>query len=137
VGFLSDIRDHLLGDDTLKNLVGERIHPVRLPQTCVWPAVRMEVVSSLPEDVADGASALKRTRLQVDAYALRVEDAHSVADAIEAEAVLGGYRGTVGETSIASSVLDAPGRFDRVQTPVPGSDDWRWQTTLDFLVHHT
>ncbi|MHC4406760.1 MAG: tail completion protein gp17 [Planctomycetota bacterium] len=131
---LRDVRTRLVFADDVANLVGERVFPGFLAQGAALPACRLLVQSTLPYRVANGHSALKKSRIRIDCFAERYEETEQLADAIAAAAVMGGFRGTAGDSSVASSNVD--NRYDDPDPPDPGTDRWRYCQVVELLVDH-
>lgn len=76
----------LTGAPALTALVASRVFPDVLPQEVEMPALRVTVISDVPESSLNGAqaSALANARVQVDAYAKTREQSREVAEAVKA-----------------------------------------------------
>lgn len=91
----------LTGDTGLRALVEERVYPDVLRQGAAVPAVVYTVISDVPQLVIGGAKpTMRRARVQVDCYALHLDEAQQVADAV-AELL-----GSRSEVRFTSSELD-------------------------------
>lgn len=67
---------------TVNSLCAGRIYPSKIPQKAALPAVVTTLVSSLTNDTKTGAGDRDTSRVQVDAFAEKLEDADNLADAI-------------------------------------------------------
>lgn len=85
------IRNELVLNPAVLELVSGRIFPNELPQQTALPAICYSIVSGVPELSFDGSvsSRLRNVRVQIDCYARAVsggatayEGAHAVADAV-------------------------------------------------------
>jgi hypothetical protein len=78
------IRDELVADATVTNLVAQRIYAQIMPQGVVLPAVLLTVISETPENSVDGSpsSRLVSSLVQADTYAKGYADARALADAV-------------------------------------------------------
>jgi hypothetical protein len=78
-----EIRALILASPAVVEKVVGRVFPAKLPQTVTFPAVRYLVVDDIPSRSFDGPGALRRGRVQVDAFAKKYLDAQALADALE------------------------------------------------------
>lgn len=85
--------------------VGTRVHPGKLPDAPVLPAVVYQWVSTLREVAYDGPIKPVSSRLQLDAWATRYSEARALAG--EISTALLGYSGMMGATFIAVPRQDA------------------------------
>ena len=82
---VSDIRKLLLDNATIASLVGNtRIHSQVMPQDGSLPAIVLTLVSYVPENSLDGSAEnrLGTSRVQVDCYSPRYEQAHLIQEAV-------------------------------------------------------
>jgi hypothetical protein len=82
----------LTNDGTLDSLISSRVEPVIVPPTPEWPLVTYKLANAPKEYTLDGC-AVSMGLVQVDSWSLNYDEAHTVANAVDA--VLGGYRGDV------------------------------------------
>lgn len=73
-------------------LVGDRIHPGRLPQGSTLPALVYTRISSTAAATHRGRTRPERVRFQLDAWACTYDDAHMLAEACKS---LSEFRGVV------------------------------------------
>lgn len=68
---METVRTLLVSDPAVAALVGTRVYPLELPQSCQLPAIVCTVVSDVSEESFTGkvATTLKASRVQVDCYA--------------------------------------------------------------------
>lgn len=72
MSFEGALRQHLGGDATLAQLVGDRIHPVIRPEGGALPAITFQVIALDQNEALGGrASSLRRFRVQIDVWADR------------------------------------------------------------------
>ena len=83
---LEAVRDRLIAEDSVTDLVETKIYPQKVPQGIIVPYVVMTVVSEVPVVALHGTaeSRLLNARVQVDSYAQTYAEAHAVAEAIDA-----------------------------------------------------
>lgn len=83
MSFESSLKAHLAGDATVAARVGERIHPVLLPEGTTKPAIvygRVGVTDQIDLDSGDGS--LQEVRVQVDVWAATHSMCIEVAEAV-------------------------------------------------------
>jgi len=101
-----DLTALLLADAGLALLVAGRIHWDRQPVTVAGrPYINLTLVSDVPLYHFGGVTLLRRPRVQLDIWAESASSRRSVAAACEA--VLSGYRGTIGQTDFRGIFLAA------------------------------
>lgn len=66
----------------VNSLCAGRIYPNLIPQKATFPAVAVTLVDSSTNDTKTGAGDRDTSRVQVDSYAAKLEDADTLADAI-------------------------------------------------------
>jgi hypothetical protein len=120
------VRELLVGDGAVGALVGPNVYQLRLPQKVTLPAIRVQLVDEPSAYHLRGTDNLRRSRVQVDAFAAEASGtdpyagAVAVADAIDA--VLSGFRGELGG-SPPSLFFDAVFRISRM--PMYDADELR------------
>lgn len=78
------LRDVLLGEETVTDLLGTRLYPNKLPQKPTLPAVVYSIVSEVPVHVLDGGGyQVSGSRVQFDCYAKKYADARAAWSVIE------------------------------------------------------
>jgi len=87
------IRQLIVDNATAAAIVGQRVYPVILPQSAIYPAVKMHIVSSGGNNTKSGVSSEDTIMLQVSSFAFTYNDAQRSDDAIRA--AIDYYRGTV------------------------------------------
>jgi len=91
----------LLGHAPLAALVGNRVHWLVQPRSVTgFPYVNLTVVSDPRSYHMKGETGLRKTRVQVDAWAETYEGAKAVADAVTD--YLSGYSGAINGTAFQS-----------------------------------
>lgn len=105
---LEAVRLRLLAIADLTALVGQRIYVLKFPQHAIWPAVRLQLVSTVEPMQLRGSGGFYRGRVQVDAVAEEGDatdpyaTARDVLDAAHGDYVggvstgLSGWTGSVG-----------------------------------------
>jgi hypothetical protein len=83
MSFESSLKAHLAADATLTGMVGERMHPLVLPEKVALPAVVYQRVITQPENDIDGLDGnTLRIRVQVTVWALTTDRARQIAEVI-------------------------------------------------------
>jgi hypothetical protein len=80
----AQLRSRLMADGTIAGLVGTRVDWDVRPQGKALPAITIAGVT-FHDQHSGGPQATKRTILQVDCWALKPIDAHTLGDAVVAE----------------------------------------------------
>jgi len=76
------VRDHLLADPDVSELVSTRIYPGALPQAAIYPAIRYQRVDTVRVYSKAGYEGDSRPRLQIDCWAETYLEAKRLADAV-------------------------------------------------------
>lgn len=120
---------YLIAQTAIKNLIGKRLYPDKLPQDPVLPALVYNNVGGSPVNQHSGPATLESTRFQIDAFARTSRDARLLIDAVRL--ALESYRGSMGDHRVdAVFVIDhAVGDFDEVP------DDFRRMS--EFQIWHS
>jgi hypothetical protein len=77
-----DLRDWLLSKIAITDLVGERVHALRIAQPAEYPAIVISLVSTRPVTSMDGYSNLRFRRLQIDCYSDDFDEMQQVGEAV-------------------------------------------------------
>lgn len=88
-------------------LVGARIYPMILPQRVTLPAIRYQVISTIPQPTHNGASGLRQYRIQLSVHAATYSAAQAVAEALHA--ALDGKKAIFGSGTSCTVANDVPG----------------------------
>jgi len=86
------LRTYLIADTTVKDLIGSRVYPSRLPDNPTLPAVVYQKISTT-YDIPSGHVAATRSRIQLDAWDDSQLVAWSVSEAIHAALDVGSATG--------------------------------------------
>lgn len=97
------LRNILLADSAVMNLVGNRIYPLVLPENAALPAIAYAVVNESRAHAMLEPVPLREVTLAVQCYAKTYSQARALADAVTA--ALDGYRGALGD-GYAGIVVD-------------------------------
>lgn len=101
----------LLEDPVLNALIGNRLHPLTLPQTPTLPAIVWQRISGPREHSHSGPSQLAHPRFQFACWSKNLLEAIQVAEALRIR--LDGYSGAMGnETAYAVFILDDHDMYD-------------------------
>lgn len=87
------IAELLRNDTATAAIVGSRIRPAQLSPGTSLPYVAYQLVSDVPEHHFGGPLGFVEARIQVEAWAIRYDDAKTLADTIRK--AIDGYSGTV------------------------------------------
>lgn len=99
------LRTFLLEDANVQQLVGNRVYPVRLPQSnAKQTSIVYHRISETVDHTMSGASGLTEQRIQVDAWAKDQDTANETADAVKER--IDGFRGAMGAVDVQAVFLD-------------------------------
>jgi hypothetical protein len=115
-------------------LIGNRCYPLVLPQNCIYPAVRLQRISTPRSQYRDldGKAGYASPRFQVDAYGVSHASVLAVAQAIYG--LLEGYTGTVNGFRIdAVSTEDQASDLEEGAGP---NGQHLYRVRLDVFVFH-
>ena len=124
------LKQLLLTDTSIANLVGTRINWVKSQQGAASPRIVLYRVSGVRDMHMQGPSGLVSSRVQGDCLGLTYDSAKSVARAVEAR--LSGFKGTRGAVRFDGCFLDNE-RDDDSYSDTP---DKLFRTSLDFIIWH-
>ena len=92
-GFMIAFRNLVQG--RLDAEVGQRVHPMVLPPGAQYPAATYQQISGDTERHLQGASALRRARIQADVWAKEYDDVSRISGILRRE--LNAFRGPAGD----------------------------------------
>jgi hypothetical protein len=133
----ASITNYLVGQSTVTAIASDRGYPGHLPQSCLYPAFLVRVISDIPSHHMAGTSGLRLARVQIDSYddgctghvgTRRV--ANQLDEAILA--LLDMQRTTFGGTYC--NTVQCEDRDETDIEPFDGSDQWRYVTSRDYLI---
>ena len=84
------VRTRLLAVSAVTALVSTRIHQLVFPQSAVWPAIRVQLISEPLDDAVDGEATIVMARVQVDAVTEVASGGNPYADAVALGAAIHG-----------------------------------------------
>lgn len=122
---LADLVTFLRADASLAGHIGNRLHPLVLPQAPTLPAMTFQVVGGLRQPTFRTAAGMVRRRVQFDVYASSYSDTDDVADALRLR--LDGYIGAAGDGEIEAAMLE--GERDTYE-----SDVRAYRRSIDYLL---
>lgn len=125
-----DLRNYLLSHAAVAAAVDARVSWVRAPQSVARPNVVLHRISGLRDTTNDGPSGFVSSRVQIDCYGNRFEDAKAAAIAIET--ALSGGIFSQGSTRFQGCFLDAERTGDEDST----TPDKLIRVSLDFIIFH-
>lgn len=117
----------------LTALVGDRIHPVKLPQAGAFPAVVYTVISGVRNYNQDGQTDLVPYLVQIDCFADRYADCVAMRDAIAGAG--GSVNLNYGSPSVCISGFFLNQERDTYEAPLDKSDSGLFRKSLDFNLH--
>ncbi len=83
MSFESDLKTHLGAHAALTAFVGDRVHPLVLPERSALPAIVYQRVISTPENDIDGLDGeTMRIRVQITTWALTHDEARQIAEIV-------------------------------------------------------
>lgn len=103
----SDLLAVLEGNAGVSALVGARIYPLILPQRVTLPAIRYQVISTIPQPTHNGASGLRQYRIQLSVHAATYSAAQAVAEALHT--ALDAKKAVFGSGTSCTVANDVPG----------------------------
>jgi hypothetical protein len=121
------IYDILSSDAGVGALIGDRIHPLVIPQGVSLPAVTYQQITGLRVQNLASPQGMVRTRFQLNCWAETYNEADAVAD--EIRKTLGGYSGTSAKVYIYTISLDSEGDLIVVSPEIK-----REGKRLDFVI---
>lgn len=128
----NDLRTLVLSDAAVADLVGERLHPLVMPQAPTLPAITYQVISSRHAQSHSGVSGYGISRVQFSCYARAYDQVRSLALALLR--ALAAYRGNQTyssppialETKFAILLIDERDSYEE--------EPFLWRKDLDFEV---
>lgn len=118
----------LLATAGVTALVGQRVNWSRRPQGAALPAIVLHLIDGAPDIHHGGASGLRVSRVQMDAWAASYGSAKAVARAVETAITAQTF--TQGAVRFDVILIDSE-RDDSTDETTP-----LFRTSLDLMVHH-
>jgi len=128
------IRNYLLAQSAITDIVGQRIYADALPQNATLPAIEMSVISDVPEMQLSDITGITKARIQLNTVATRRSVARSVSAAIRTCGVAA-IKGTYTSVSIRGVAIAET--FDTPIYATDGTDDHRYASAVDLLVDYS
>lgn len=125
---------YLTGVSAVSALVGTRIYTHVAPEGAALPRVTVQKVSETHPDHLLGASGLVHTRVQVDCWDDDADGVIALGDAIRT--AVHGFRGAMGDESLAIRRSTVDTRRDSYEAPHDGSMVGVHRVTLDLMISH-
>ena len=113
------------------SLVAGRVYLVKLPQTCTFPAIAIQRISSPRVHSHQGASGLAYPRFQITGYAATFASVKAIMKAVRIG--LDGYSGTIGTSPNTVAVGCALIESERDSYD---PDSQLYYTSQDYLIYH-
>ena len=98
-----DLRDFLLSRVAITDLVGEKVHAMRMPQPAAFPAIVTSLITTRPVVSHDGYSELRFRRVQLDLYSDDFDELLALGEAVFR--TLEGFSGNMGLTQVGHCFL--------------------------------
>lgn len=130
---IKELRAAIINDTVLSGIVGERIYPLRAPQTAARPFIVMNVFDVTPKRCFDGLANLAETAIQVDIYAEKYSTCENIRSAIR-RLIDGQQNMNLSGTNVRSIRVDS--QLDSYVQPSDGSDTFKYRKTLDVYIWH-
>jgi predicted aminopeptidase len=131
----ASIRAYLLTKTAVTDLVSTRIYTDIVPQGATLPAIAYSKISTTPDHTLGNLAGVSHCRMQFDCYATTRAAANDIAEAIRATGICA-IRGTYTDVFICGVQLES-GQRNEVDYAQDGSDDHRYVTSFDLMVHYT
>jgi hypothetical protein len=128
---LNELRQHIIADPAVEQLIGSRMYPVTLPQAVELPAVTYQVISATRTPTMLHGDNLPSKRIQIDAYSLDSSEAQAVVDAIR-EVFQFFVRGTIGD----SPGIFVAGVFADTEQQLYEPDTKLYRVSIEFRISH-
>lgn len=96
VDFVAALRAHVLGDNAITTLIGERFVPLPIDESVsAKPSATYSIIETRPSTTLDGDDdGLLEVRVQIDAWSRDFDPALAVAELIRARMVSASFRAT-------------------------------------------
>lgn len=138
------LRLFALEDSDLAVKLGDRFRPMNMAQLDALPCATYETISSVPDEALDGDVDHTTDRVQFDVYATDADEARATARRLRA-VLLDAYGRLDADlatdevpdppTVIITGMSTAGGLRDfPPESPVDGSDGWRYRCSFDLFV---
>lgn len=124
---------YLTSKTTVTDLVSTRIFGNALPQDTELPAIVTTLISAEHDHHLSSASGIVTARFQIDCLADDYLQAADVAEALRQ--VLQAYRGSMGDRTVKSTILDVERSF--YHAPEDGTDTGIHRKMGEYLVKFT
>lgn len=120
----ADLVAYLAVNAGVSALVGSRIYPLRLPERMTLPALRYQIITTLPRVAHTGDSELRQYRIQLSAHASTYAGAQAVAAALFT--ALHGKKAIFGAGTSCTVINDVPAYEEESGTWVRHVDVEPW-----------
>lgn len=121
----TELYARLNGYSDLTDLVGTRIHPVRLPQNVALPAVSFQIISALRPSAFVSDTGDVRYRVQIDCWASALPGEANGADAVAAQVKAALKRWSGGNIGVIFLDSEQDGFEDRPEI---------YRVIMDFII---
>ena len=128
----SALRQHLLAQTTVTDLVGQRIYPIIAPQTGELPCIAYRKIEGGHEHLVTGSAGHARPTFTLTVWALDPDTVDDIAEALRL--VLQGANATWGAYQVTGLTLD--GDSDEWVDPNDGEDNGVYGCTLRISFRH-
>lgn len=128
--------EYLNADPVLDPLIGDRIYPIKAPQSADFPRLVYTRISNPREVHMLGESGLSRAIYQIDSWALDDRTVEAVALAVRL-ALSGFIRKFMGTSApVAVDSIFCVDEDDTVEKTVDGSDTSAFRIRQDYTINH-
>lgn len=114
---------------SITSLVGDRIYPIHLPDSPVYPAITYTFVSIPHDRNLSGLAGIARYRIQFDCWSYLLNQSQQIGQALLD--LFDGYEGTMGAKTILWAKID--NEFDFAESPTGARSQWLYRRTQDYL----
>lgn len=126
----TDLYEYLTDQDTITDIVSDRIYPNHLTESAVFPALTFQLAGAKREDTLLGPCGIVDLVYQIDSYSLNHLEAVQLSEAVRLK--LQGYMGVMGASEVLYIQLLA--EENRAEPPVDGSDNWIYRKYQKYKI---
>lgn len=120
------LRNRLVNDTDVNNLVSTRVYPLRLPQGYTLPAISYQRISAERiHEMSIGPIGWAWSRFQVDCWANSYGDVRSLAEAVRQS--LDGFKGDLDSTHVGGIYIEGERDLFEENAEI-------YRVTMDFLI---
>ena len=129
------IRNILVNETEITNLIGDRIYPDWMKQDAEMPAIVLWTVSSTPYDTMSGGMGMEESRIRVECVSQTREQSDSIWLLVNKALSKTLRKGNYGGVQVCS-ISQGTGSYHMADRPYDGSDRWLYRTIQSFDIHY-